>query len=122
MLSVKYVDRIGYRKSAGHRTRAGVFRPCDAGHAAERAACAVCGSCPCDDCERRGAGGLIEVIISPIVDSCPGDAKASAMSLLHSFYCWGQVGVVLITTLLLRLIGEDLWFIIPILMVFAAAL
>ena len=60
-------------------------------------------------------GGLIEVIISPIVDSCPGDAKASAMSLLHSFYCWGQVGVVLITTLLLRLIGEDLWFIIPIL-------
>lgn len=34
MLSVKYVDRIGYRKSAGHRTRAGVFRPCDAGHAA----------------------------------------------------------------------------------------
>ncbi|MBQ1985478.1 MAG: MFS transporter [Clostridia bacterium] len=60
-------------------------------------------------------GGLIEVIISPIVDSCPGDAKASAMSLLHSFYCWGQVGVVLITTLLLRVIGEDLWYIIPLL-------
>ena len=37
------------------------------------------------------------------------------MSLLHSFYCWGQVGVVLITTLLLRLIGKDLWFILPIL-------
>ena len=53
-------------------------------------------------------GGLIEVIISPIVDSCPGDAKASAMSLLHSFYCWGQVGVVLITTLLLRLIGGNI--------------
>ena len=35
-------------------------------------------------------GGLIEVIISPIVDSCPGDAKASAMSLLHSFYCWDR--------------------------------
>lgn len=60
-------------------------------------------------------GGLIEVIISPIVESCPGDAKASAMSLLHSFYCWGQVGVVLITTLLLRIIGEDLWYIIPLL-------
>jgi len=60
-------------------------------------------------------GGLIEVIISPIVDSCPGEAKASAMSLLHSFYCWGQVGVVLITTLLLRVIGEDLWYVIPIL-------
>jgi len=60
-------------------------------------------------------GGLIEVIISPIVDSCPGEAKASAMSLLHSFYCWGQVGVVLITTLLLRFIGEDLWYVIPLL-------
>ena len=60
-------------------------------------------------------GGLIEVIISPIVESCPGDAKASAMSLLHSFYCWGQVGVVLLTTLMLRLIGDDLWFIIPLL-------
>ena len=60
-------------------------------------------------------GGLIEVIISPIVESCPGDAKASAMSLLHSFYCWGQVGVVLITTLLLRVIGEDLWYVIPLL-------
>lgn len=58
-------------------------------------------------------GGLIEVIISPIVDSCPGDAKASAMSLLHSFYCWGQVGVVLITTLLLRVIGEAYWYVIP---------
>ena len=60
-------------------------------------------------------GGLIEVIISPIVESCPGDAKASAMSLLHSFYCWGQVGVVLITTLLLRIIGENLWYVIPLL-------
>ena len=60
-------------------------------------------------------GGLIEVIISPIVESCPGDAKASAMSLLHSFYCWGQVGVVLITTLLLRVIGADFWFVIPML-------
>ena len=44
-------------------------------------------------------GGLIEVLISPIVDSLPGDAKASAMSLLHSFYCWGQVAVILLTTL-----------------------
>lgn len=39
-------------------------------------------------------GGLIEVLISPIVDSLPGDAKASTMSLLHSFYSWGQVVVV----------------------------
>jgi len=60
-------------------------------------------------------GGVIEVIISPIVDSLPGDAKASAMSLLHSFYCWGQMGVVILTTVALKMIGLDLWFILPIL-------
>ncbi len=59
-------------------------------------------------------GGFIEVLISPIVDSLPGDAKASAMSLLHSFYCWGQMGVVIVTTLLLRIIGTDYWFVLPI--------
>ncbi len=60
-------------------------------------------------------GGLIEVVISPIVDSLPGDAKASGMSLLHSFYSWGQMLVVLLSTLLLKLIGGDLWQFIPIL-------
>ncbi len=58
-------------------------------------------------------GGMTEVIISPIVDSLPGDAKASGMCLLHSFYSWGQVAVVLITTVLLKLVGEGLWYIIP---------
>ena len=60
-------------------------------------------------------GGLIEVLISPIVDSLPGDAKASTMSLLHSFYSWGQVVVVALSTLLLQLIGHDLWFLLPML-------
>ena len=60
-------------------------------------------------------GGIIEVLISPIVESLPGDAKASAMSLLHSFYCWGQMGVVLVTTLIVWAIGHDLWFLLPIL-------
>ena len=114
MLSVKYVDRIGYRKSAV------------IAHALAFLGLVMQGTLPnvlpapyvglvLATIVNGVGGGLIEVIISPIVDSCPGDAKASAMSLLHSFYCWGQVGVVLITTLLLRLIGEDLWFIIPIL-------
>jgi len=58
-------------------------------------------------------GGLIEVVISPVVDSLPGDAKASGMSLLHSFYSWGQMIVVLLTTIVLRLIGDDLWQLIP---------
>lgn len=50
-------------------------------------------------------GGLIEVLISPIVESCPGDQKEKAMSLLHSFYCWGHVGVVLISTIFFRVFG-----------------
>ncbi len=59
-------------------------------------------------------GGLIEVLISPIVDSIPGDAKASAMSLLHSFYCWGQFAVVLISTVFIKIAGEGLWNILPV--------
>lgn len=59
-------------------------------------------------------GGFIEVLVSPIVESLPGDAKASAMSLLHSFYSWGQMGVVLISTIALRLIGSGLWYLLPI--------
>ena len=58
-------------------------------------------------------GGMTEVIISPIVDSLPGDAKEAGMCLLHSFYSWGQVMVVLLTTVFLKLIGEEFWYIIP---------
>ena len=43
-------------------------------------------------------GGLLEVLVSPVVESCPSDNKEKAMSMLHSFYCWGHVGVVLIST------------------------
>lgn len=54
-------------------------------------------------------GGLLEVLISPIVESCPGDNKSSAMSLLHSFYCWGHVGVVILSTLFFRIWGIRNW-------------
>ena len=70
-------------------------------------------------------GGLIEVLISPIVEACPTDNKEAAMSLLHSFYCWGHVGVVLLSTLFFTLFGTSawkvlalLWAIIPILNTF----
>ena len=43
-------------------------------------------------------GGLCEVVLSPIVEACPTDNKEKAMSLLHSFYCWGHMGVVLLST------------------------
>lgn len=54
-------------------------------------------------------GGLIEVLISPIVESCPTDNKETAMSLLHSFYCWGHVGVVLISTIFFAVFGISNW-------------
>ena len=44
-------------------------------------------------------GGLLEVLVSPIVEACPSDNKEKTMSLLHSFYCWGHAGVVLVSTL-----------------------
>lgn len=53
--------------------------------------------------------GLIEVMISPITEACPTDNKEKAMSLLHSFYCWGQVGVVLISTVFFAVFGIENW-------------
>ncbi|AOR24099.1 MFS transporter [Clostridium taeniosporum] len=54
-------------------------------------------------------GGIIEVLISPIVEALPNDAKASAMSLLHSFYCWGHVFVVIISTIYFVIFGINKW-------------
>ena len=54
-------------------------------------------------------GGIIEVLISPIVEACPTDAKASAMSLLHSFYCWGHVFLVVASTAFFAVFGMGAW-------------
>ena len=54
-------------------------------------------------------GGLLEVIISPLVEACPTENKEKAMSLLHSFYCWGHVGVVLLSTGFFALCGIGNW-------------
>ena len=54
-------------------------------------------------------GGIIEVVDSPIVEALPGDEKESAMSMLHSFYCWGQVSVVLLSTLYFNTVGISAW-------------
>ena len=53
--------------------------------------------------------GLIEVLCSPIVEACPFENKASVMSLLHSFYCWGSVGVILGSTLFFAAFGLEKW-------------
>ena len=54
-------------------------------------------------------GGLTEVLISPIVEACPTDHKDAAMSLLHSFYCWGHVFVILVSTAYFALFGIENW-------------
>ena len=66
-------------------------------------------------------GGMIEVLISPIVEACPTEGKSAAMSLLHSFYCWGHVALVLLSTLFFVAFGTAnwrvltlLWMIVPI--------
>ena len=58
-------------------------------------------------------GGLAEVLVSPTIEAMPGDEKAAAMSMLNSFYCWGQVATVLGSTLLLFVIGRSAWQVLP---------
>ena len=59
-------------------------------------------------------GGLLEVLVSPIMEACPNEHKEQAMSLLHSFYCWGHVGVVLISTIFFHFAGISNWKIMAI--------
>ena len=61
-------------------------------------------------------GGLIEVLASPVVEHLPaepGRSRASGMALLHSFYCWGQLGVVVVSTALLSALGPGAWWVLP---------
>ena len=57
--------------------------------------------------------GLIEVLASPIVEACPFENKASVMSILHSFYCWGCVGVILLSSLFFAVFGIENWRWLP---------
>lgn len=116
LLSAGFVDKIGYRISivlAHIFSAAGlaglVFLP-------EILPDAYTGLCISVVIYALG-GGLIEVLISPIMESCPTDNKEKAMSLLHSFYCWGHVGVVLLSTIFFRLAGIENWRILTLLWV-----
>ncbi len=57
--------------------------------------------------------GFLEVIISPTIESLPSSGKSASMSILHSFYCWGQAGVVLLSTLFLLAFGNAVWYVLP---------
>lgn len=60
-------------------------------------------------------GGLIEVLVSPIVEALPLDGKSAAMSLLHSFYCWGHAAVVILSTLFFVVAGTENWRVLTVL-------
>lgn len=107
LLSAKFIDKIGYRASIliAHATAAlGLIlltvlpeiMPPFGGIMISVVIYAI-------------GGGIIEVLISPIMEGCPGDSKAGAMSLLHSFYCWGLVAVILLSTLFFRFAGIENW-------------
>lgn len=59
--------------------------------------------------------GLIGVTVGALTDALPHPSGKAVLSLLHSFYCWGQVAVIALSTLLLRVFGEENWFVLPIL-------
>ncbi len=108
LVSAKFIDRIGYRVSivaahffavagiAGLAVFPALFPSAYAGLMTAVILYAI-------------GGGIIEVLISPIVEACPTERKEAAMSLLHSFYCWGQFFLVLLSTIYFSLFGIANW-------------
>lgn len=107
LASVKFVDKIGYRAAivAAHLFSAAGFFLLTA---LPKLMDPFAGLLIAVGVYAVG-GGLMEVLISPIVENCPTPNKEKAMSLLHSFYSWGQVGVVLLSTLYFRIFGVEHW-------------
>lgn len=108
LFCAKFVDRIGYRKSV---VASEVF-----------SALGLIGLAVLPQCFPNPyigiivsvivyavGSGLIEVLVSPIVEACPFENKDGVMSLLHSFYCWGSVGVILISTAFFAIFGIENW-------------
>lgn len=107
LLSSKFIDKIGYRKSvitAHILSAAGI-----AGLAVLPSIINVYAGIIVSVVIYAVGGGIIEVLISPIVEACPTERKEAAMSVLHSFYCWGQVAVVLLSTVFFRIFGIANW-------------
>lgn len=128
LLSAKVIDKVGYRRSVifahlmaalglvGMALLPGLLGNAYGGILAAVVFYAV-------------GGGIIEVLISPIVEACPTSKKEAAMSLLHSFYCWGHLAVVLLSTLFFKVFGIGnwkilavIWALVPILNMFYFAL
>ncbi len=112
-LGARYVDRIGYRVSivaanlfaAAALAALGIFpkfMPAFSGLSFAVVLYAI-------------GSGLMEVLVSPIVEAIPSNGKAASMSFLHSFYCWGQMLTVLVTTVFFVLFGQENWSVLCVL-------
>ncbi|MBQ7358567.1 MAG: MFS transporter [Lachnospiraceae bacterium] len=107
-LATKFIDFIGYRAAMilGHGVSA--LGLCGLAVVPQMVGNAYAGVLSCVVLYAIG-GGIMEVLVSPIVEACPTKEKEGAMSLLHSFYCWGHVAVVLLSTLFFALCGISNW-------------
>ena len=108
LLSVGFVDRIGYRASMILAHACSALGLAALALLPERMPSPYAGIL-CAVVLYAVGGGLLEVVVSPVVEACPTDSKERAMSMLHSFYCWGHVGVVLLSTLFFTLAGVTHW-------------
>lgn len=112
LLAARYVDKVGYRTSviAAHICGTigligmGIFPFVFSNPFSGLALASIINAV---------GGGIIEVLISPIVEAAPSKEKDKAMSMLHSFYCFGHVAVVLLSTLGFYMLGMDNWRYIP---------
>lgn len=114
LIGARFIDRVGYRRMAQISSLfgfAGMFLlgllpvVMSAKYAALMIASVI----------YAVGSGLNELVLSPLIEALPGEEKESAMSILHSFYCWGHLAVVLLSTLYLTTVSEELWFILPML-------
>ena len=108
VLCAKFVDRIGYRKSIVASELFSALGLIGLAFLPEKLSDPFTGILLSAVVYAVGSG-LIEVLCSPIVEACPFDRKEAVMSLLHSFYCWGTVGVVLLSTAFFAVFGIDRW-------------
>ena len=104
----RFVDSIGYRRSVILSEVASGFGLAGLAFLPDLFADPFIGVMICVVIYAVGSG-LIEVLASPIVEACPFENKDAVMSLLHSFYCWGSVGVILLSTLFFAVFGIENW-------------
>ena len=107
-LCARYVDKIGYRRAIVGSQATSALGLAGLAFLPELVGDPFIGVIVCVILYAIGSG-LMEVLGSPIVEACPFDNKDAVMSLLHSFYCWGSVAVVLLSTVFFAVFGVACW-------------